>query len=647
MIKKVAFILPGVGLSGGIYVVFEHASRVNKSSNFEVYIITKNKILPESFSWHESAKELIWLTFDEAVAVKFDVVFATFWSTVFDFPILSSKHYAYFVQSIESRFYPKESKKFKEYVDSTYSLGLPIITEASWIKNYLISKYSNTPQLVKNGIRKDLYTEFGFSVSAREVGKLRVLVEGPLDVDFKNVRKTLELCKKSDADEVWLLTASDTTDCILADRVFSHIPITEVASIYRSCDVLIKLSYVEGMFGPPLEMFHCGGTAIVYNVSGHDEYIIDHVNGIVVNTDDESNVIKSINDLKHNFELLNSLKIGALNTALLWPDWGKASKEFEIAIENICNLPEANKKLLVKMIKKSQNHYRINAVKNLNKYITKIMKAISHLKNNFQKLKFNLKNKYFLHRFHGCKLSKSPLISVVIPIYDRTDALKASIDSILNQTYRHFELILVCDGSPEDTLKIVKSYEDNPKVRAFYYSDNSGNPVRGRNTGISEALGEYLAFQDSDDIADPKRLERSLCFSNKYNADVVYGGWIALVEDREIQLSNNQKIFSPDCDFEMLKEICVPCQSTVMARLDALREVGGLKAEMKYREDHELWLRLAYFGYKFKSIPHILTQLRLHKNNLELTFQNNDNKWKSLMLETYKIKNTLQKFFSL
>ena len=88
----------------------------------------------------------------------------------------------------------------------------------------------------------------------------------------------------------------------------------------------------------------------------------------------------------------------------------------------------------------------------------------------------------------------------------------------------------------------------------------------------------------------------------------------------------------------MLLTNCVPCQSTVMASRDALIEVGGFNPRMKYREDHELWLRLAYFGYKFKSIKKILTNLRLHKGNLELKYKSNDQYWYNLMLQLYKNK---------
>jgi glycosyltransferase involved in cell wall biosynthesis len=235
--------------------------------------------------------------------------------------------------------------------------------------------------------------------------------------------------------------------------------------------------------------------------------------------------------------------------------------------------------------------------------------------------------------------SSNPLISVVIPIYDREQELRESIESILNQTFQNFELILVCDGSPPGTLKVVDEYKDHPKVRIFKYFNNSGNAVRGRNKAIKEARGRYLAFQDSDDIAEPNRLEISLKYLEEYDVDVVYGGWRAYMDgSRKIEgLKDGQEIMSPDCDFEMLKEVCVPCQSTVMCKLDALRKVGGFKTVMRYREDHELWLRLAYFGYRFKAIPKVLTNLRLHSHNLELTFKDNDNYWFQLMQEEYKI----------
>ena len=141
---------------------------------------------------------------------------------------------------------------------------------------------------------------------------------------------------KSNASEVWLLTSSEIKSFKGVDRVFSRIPVKDCAKIYRSCDLIVKLSYVEGMFGPPLEMFHCGGTCIVYDVTGHDEYIKDGYNGYVVKTDDDEKVVEYINKLCEDKKELNRLKKNALATANKWPSWKESSGEFYEAVKNIC-----------------------------------------------------------------------------------------------------------------------------------------------------------------------------------------------------------------------------------------------------------------------------------------------------------------------
>jgi hypothetical protein len=328
---KIAFFLPQICITGGIYVIFEYAVKLTLSYGCDVRIITPVGA-SQDVSWHSSANILTFINVDEANSTEFDIVFATFWSTVFNFEKIHAKCYAYFVQSIESRFYPEWDEINRQRAELTYVVGFPTITEATWISNYLLEKYGNLAYLVKNGIRKDLYTQIGHSISPMlPSGKLRVLVEGSLNSAYKNVRRTLELCRMSNADEVWLLTPDKNAPQILADRVFSAIPIDKVPEIYRSCDVLVKLSYVEGMFGPPLEMFHCGGTAIVYNVTGHDEYIINEYNGLVIEKDYEQGVIDAINKLKHNPKLLESYKLNALLTASTWHDWSDAAKEFHAA----------------------------------------------------------------------------------------------------------------------------------------------------------------------------------------------------------------------------------------------------------------------------------------------------------------------------
>lgn len=223
----------------------------------------------------------------------------------------------------------------------------------------------------------------------------------------------------------------------------------------------------------------------------------------------------------------------------------------------------------------------------------------------------------------------SVLVSFIIPIYDRTDVLRTAICSALAQTVRNIEVVLVTDGSPKETLAIVNEFADDPRVRIFNYPRSSGNAVRGRNKGISEARGRYIAFLDSDDVATQDRLERSLPLLESGEADVVYGAWQAIVDgSRDIPgILNGQVVLSPDADIKMLLEVCVPCQSTVIVRRSLFEAAGLLKPMMQYREDHELWARLAYYGAAFKSVHNVLTKLRLHSGNNELNFKNSDSSW--------------------
>jgi len=354
---KVCFLIGSPEIGGGTYVIYEHALHLQEIG----WNVTVLSIWPPNRAfqpWHRALELLRFATIAEVAGEEFDLAVATWWRTIYDLlPHVRAGRYCYFVQSIESWFYRNSDVAVRNLVNATYLLPMPGVTEARWIRAHLAEQFGHDYHLVANGCRKDDYRAEGPVIAPRQPGRLRVLVEGPLGVDFKNVARTIALARRSVADEIWLLTSSPLSRFPGVDRVFSRVPTSECGAIYRSCDVLVKLSTIEGMFGPPLEMFHCGGTAIVYDVTGHDEYISDGRNAIVVRTGDEEAVVAAIGRLRHDPALLARLKKGALDTAAAWPDWAQASSRFAAAMRAVLAGPPADRQRLLVMVKEFWAQY--------------------------------------------------------------------------------------------------------------------------------------------------------------------------------------------------------------------------------------------------------------------------------------------------
>ena len=221
------------------------------------------------------------------------------------------------------------------------------------------------------------------------------------------------------------------------------------------------------------------------------------------------------------------------------------------------------------------------------------------------------------------------MFSFVVPVYDRTQKLRESIRSLLRQTYRNFEVLLICDGSPEATLEVVEELAEHPQVRVFRYASNSGNACRGRNKGITMARGDFICLHDSDDIAHHERLARTFATIRDKDADAVYGPTKILVDGtRRIEGIENGRIFDPpEFDFDLLKKLNLMMTCSVAVRRELLLRHGGFRPEMRYREDHELWMRLAHHGARWARAPELLCYYRLHAGNAELVLRDNDEHW--------------------
>ncbi len=347
--RKICFLVGSMAISGGTYVIIQHAAYL-QHHGYDVTLAVQEPFTTQTLVWHDLIPQLRCVPIDIATRETFDLVIATWWKTALELRHFNSPHYAYFVQSIESLFYPADEVPLRALVDATYQLPCAYVTEATWIQEHLAKGYGHEVRLVRNGIRKDIYRLTGAAMATRDhKTQPRVLVEGHFGVAFKNTALGVRLAREAGAKNLWVLTGSPVRWIPGTSRVFSRVPMHVTPDIYRSCDILVKLSTVEGMFGPPLEIFHCGGTAIVFDVTGHDEYIVNGQNACVVQRGNLDGVVATLSRLLNDRHELARLQAGALQTATTWVSWDESSAVFREWVETVLSGPICDRAVLAQM----------------------------------------------------------------------------------------------------------------------------------------------------------------------------------------------------------------------------------------------------------------------------------------------------------
>ncbi|HET6551714.1 MAG TPA: glycosyltransferase family 4 protein [Solirubrobacter sp.] len=333
---RVAFVVNDLQLSGGVGVVVEHARQLVRRQGIEAELVLAREQSEPRWSF-AGLPDVPVHGMAAARGRDYDVVLATWWETVGPALELPARRHAYFVQSLEDRFYrPGEPQKLAAAL--THDLPLPVITEARWIARTLEAL---APErrclLVRNGIAKDVFRSPD-APSPRRDGPLRILVEGNASW-FKGVPEALAATRAMrEPRHVTAVTPGAKPSG--ADVRVGPLSQRELAKAYADADVVLKLSRVEGMFGPPLEGFHMGATCVVTAVTGHDEYVEHGENGLVVEWDDVRGTSRALDLLARDRALLHRLRWGALATARGWPSWEQQGAVMAAALRAIARRPE-------------------------------------------------------------------------------------------------------------------------------------------------------------------------------------------------------------------------------------------------------------------------------------------------------------------
>lgn len=207
------------------------------------------------------------------------------------------------------------------------------------------------------------------------------------------------------------------------------------------------------------------------------------------------------------------------------------------------------------------------------------------------------------------------MISIIVPTYNTFKYLPFSIASALASEYDNYEIIVVDDGSTDNTQELVASYLNEKRIK-YIYQDNKGL-ASARNTGIQNAKGEFLVFLDADDLLQPKKLDVQSHFLYQHpEIDIVYSNSQWFIEDNP---NDTHPVTFPIYEGNVIDKLVYGNfihVNSVMARKAKVLEVGCFDEKLKELEDWDLWLRMTLAGSKFGFTPGILSKVRIRKGSM-------------------------------
>ncbi|MBW4664429.1 MAG: glycosyltransferase [Chroococcus sp. CMT-3BRIN-NPC107] len=196
--------------------------------------------------------------------------------------------------------------------------------------------------------------------------------------------------------------------------------------------------------------------------------------------------------------------------------------------------------------------------------------------------------------------NNTPIISVVIPVYNGAKTIKETVESVLQQTYQNFEIIVINDGSQDETLAVINNIQ-NQKIKLFSYS-NAGLSA-SRNRGFARACGEFITFLDADDLWTKDKLEAQLeALQQNPQAAVAYSWTDHIDEDGKFLRPASYTSCNGNVYERILVGNFLACGSNTLIRTQALKQVGGFDESLNSAEDWDMWLRLAPY-YEFVVVP--------------------------------------------
>lgn len=216
----------------------------------------------------------------------------------------------------------------------------------------------------------------------------------------------------------------------------------------------------------------------------------------------------------------------------------------------------------------------------------------------------------------------NPKVSVIIPTYNRANLLPRAIKSVLNQTFKDFELIIIDDGSTDNTKQIVEDFQKRESKIKYVWQENSGGPANSVNSGLKIARGEYVALLENDDEWLPEKLEKQLeVFQCSKKKNLGFVGCNVLIINERAKTVEKEDLPSYDNNVFLKKLLAGKFffnLSMLIFKRENLNKIGFFDKDLKLAADQDICLRMAK-RYNFDFVPIPLVKVYIHGENVSRT----------------------------
>ena len=215
---------------------------------------------------------------------------------------------------------------------------------------------------------------------------------------------------------------------------------------------------------------------------------------------------------------------------------------------------------------------------------------------------------------------KQTLVSVVMPVYNAENYVKKAIISVLEQTYTNIELILINDGSTDNSLDIMKEFHNKDNRVKLISRENKGL-VYSLNEGIKSALGEYIVRMDADDICLLNRIEKQVNFMKQHKEVGVCGGWVQFFGKNIKSVIWKLPLTSEELKVRLLFSVPLAHPSVIIRKKIILENELFYDADYKHAEDYELWSRVVDYT-NLANLPEVILKYRLSDTSVTYLAEN-------------------------